>query len=208
MSSVALIAKPRRTQEERSASTRARLLDATIECLFELGYASTTTTEIAKRAGLSRGAQLHHFPTKAELVTTAVDHVFARRTAEFRAAFANLPSDTNRAQAAIDLLWSMVSGPTFYAWLELLVAARTDVELEPAVSAMAKRFADTVQRTFRELFADPLKRGPSFDIAPSFAFALLQGLALDRISVKNDTGLQASLQLLKTLASWAITEET
>jgi AcrR family transcriptional regulator len=208
MSALVLASKPRRTQEERSATTRARLLDATIDCLSELGYTNTTTTEIAKRAGLSRGAQLHHFPTKAELVTTAVDHLFTRRTDEFRAAFANLPSGINRTAAAIDLLWSMVSGPTFYAWLELLVAARTDAELEPAVSAMAARFADTVQRTFHELFPDPATHGPFFDIAPSFAFALLQGLALDRISVKNDTGLQASLQLLKTLASWAITQRT
>src|SRR5437762_2972866 len=106
MSALALTSRPRRTQEERSASTRVRLLDATIECLFELGYANTTTTEIARRAGLSRGAQLHHFPTKAELVITAVDHLFARRTAEFRAAFANLPAGVDRAAAAIDLLWS------------------------------------------------------------------------------------------------------
>lgn len=208
MSAVALVPKHRRTQVERSATTRARLLDATVECLSELGYANTTTTEIAKRAGVSRGAQLHHFPTKIELVTTAVEHLFTRRTEEFRAAFATLPSGTDRTGAAIDLLWSMVSGPTFYAWLELVVAARTDTELEPAVSAMAGRFADTVRRTFHELFPDPVARGPFFDIAPLFAFALLQGLALDRISVKNDTGLQASLELLKTLASWAITPRT
>ena len=208
MSAIVLAAKPRRTQEERSASTRARLLDATIECLFDLGYANTTTTEIAKRARLSRGAQLHHFPTKAELVTTAVDHLFTRRTEEFRGAFANLPVGVNRAAAAIDLLWSMVSGPTFYAWLELMVAARTDAELAPTVSAMGERFADTVQRTFRELFAGPGTPGPFFDSAPSFAFAMLQGLALDRISVKNDTGLGKSLDLLKTLASLAIKEHS
>ena len=208
MSTVALSPKHRRTQEERSATTRARLLDATVECLWELGYANTTTTEIASRAGLSRGAQLHHFPTKIELVTTAVEHLFARRTEEFRVAFAHLSSGADRPRAAIDLLWSMVSGPTFYAWLELVVAARTDAELEPAVSAMAERFADTVQRTFYELFPDPATPGPFFDIAPQVAFAVLQGLALDRISMKSDSGLQASLELLKTLASWAITQRT
>src|ERR1041385_1513309 len=99
----------RRTQEERSAATRARLLDATIACLSDLGYSRTTTTEIADRAGVSRGAQLHHFPTKAELVTTAVEHLFRRRDAEFRAAFRKLPEGTDRDRAAIDLLWSMVS---------------------------------------------------------------------------------------------------
>jgi AcrR family transcriptional regulator len=206
MSVLDLVPKPRRTQEERSATTRALLLDATIDCLFELGYASTTTTEIVKRAGLSRGAQLHHFPTKAELVTTAVDHLFARRTEEFRNAFAEFPDGVDRAAAAIDLLWSMVSGETFYAWLELMVAARTDADLQPVVSAMAERFAETVQSTFREVFPEPAVRGPFFDVAPAFAFAVLQGLALDRISVRNDAGLKASLDLLKTLAGWAVQE--
>ncbi len=51
-------------QEERSAETRRRLLDATVACLFERGYAGTTTTELARRAGVSRGAQMHHFPKK------------------------------------------------------------------------------------------------------------------------------------------------
>jgi len=100
----------RRTQEERSAATKGRLLDATLECLAELGYARTTTTEIAERGGVSRGAQLHHFATKAELVTEAVEHLFERRDQEFREAFARLPADASRGRAAVDLLWSMVAG--------------------------------------------------------------------------------------------------
>src|SRR5512144_1268885 len=124
----------RRTQEERTAAMKVRLLEATVECLFELGYAKTTTTEIAKRAGVSRGAQLHHFPTKAELVITAIDYVLNKRHKEFVSAFASLPAEANRAAVAIDLLWSIVSGPTFFAWLELMMAARTDAELRPVVA--------------------------------------------------------------------------
>src|SRR5262245_49359115 len=132
----AVVERVRRTQAERSASTRTRLLDATLECLCDLGYARTTTPEIARRAGLSRGAQLHHFPTKAELVTSAVEHLFTRRDAEFREAFARVPPGTDRYAAAIDILWTMVSGPTFHAWLELAVAARTDPELRRDVKPL------------------------------------------------------------------------
>src|SRR5580765_2376049 len=96
MGQVAL-ATVRRTQAERSAATRARLLDATIECVLDLGYARTTTIEIARRAGLSRGAQLHHFPTKIELVTAAIEHLFTRRHQEFLEAFDRLPAGTDRA---------------------------------------------------------------------------------------------------------------
>jgi AcrR family transcriptional regulator len=170
-----------RTQEERSAETRAKLLDATIECLYELGYARTTTTEIADRAGVSRGAQLHHFPTKAELVTTAVDYLFERRNAEFREAFARLPAGPDRGAHAVDLLWSMVSGPTFYAFLELLVAARTDPQLKPAVAEIVRRFGEDVQKTYHDLFPERKTGGALDELAPFVTFALLEGLALDRI---------------------------
>jgi AcrR family transcriptional regulator len=124
------VAVPRRTQEERSEETRGRLLDATIASLIDLGYARTTTTEVAKRAGLSRGAQLHHFPTKAELVVAAIGHLARSRTDELVAQVDALPQDPEDwVDAAIDLLWSTFRGPLFYAALELWVAARTDEEL-------------------------------------------------------------------------------
>ena len=72
----------RRTQAERTAGTQAKLLDAAIDCLVELGFAKTSTQEIARRAGVSRGAQLHHFPTKESLVTAAVGHLVEKRLAE------------------------------------------------------------------------------------------------------------------------------
>src|SRR6202167_3273300 len=68
--------RPRLTQDEKTAETRRRLLDAAIVCLVERGYANTTTSEIAERAGLSRGAQLYHFPKKEELLTSAVEHLY------------------------------------------------------------------------------------------------------------------------------------
>jgi AcrR family transcriptional regulator len=190
----------RRTQQERSATTRGQLLDATVACLNDLGYARTTTTEIAQHAGLSRGAQLHHFPTKQELVVTAVEHLFERRHTEFLARLADLPPEADRLEAAIDLLWSTVSGPTFHAFLELLVAARTDASLESALRPFVGRFRDTVQRTFEELFGDRLPPGPLTTVAPQFAFALLEGLALGRIAAPEGDDPQRALAILKLVA--------
>ena len=196
--------KPRRTQAERRATTRTQLLDATIVCLHERGYAGTTTTEIAERAGVSRGAQLHHFPTKAELVTAAVEHLFARRHAEFVRAIAALPAGTRRAEAAIDLLWSMVSGPPFYAWLELAVASRTDIALREDVAALSQRFMETVQRTFLELFPPPATPNPFHEVAPMFVFALLDGLALEKILTDDPDKVTRVLNTLKNLARLVI----
>lgn len=204
VSAAAAAVKVRRTNEERSAETRARLLEATIECLVELGYAGTTTTAIAERAGVSRGAQLHHFPTKEELVLAALEHLFHQRTEEFLAAFARLPAGTDRPSAAIDLLWKMIGSETFYAWLELAVAGRTDPTLGRRVRELGSRTAGEVERVFRAIFPEPATPNPFFDTAPRFAFALLQGLALDRLLVTAPK-VQAGdiLTLIKRLSAFA-----
>jgi AcrR family transcriptional regulator len=197
----------RRTNEERSAHTRALLLDATIDCLAELGYARTTTTEIAERAGVSRGAQLHHYPTKADLVTAAMAHLFDQRDREFRAALASIPPGPHRAARAVDLLWSIVSGRTFHAWLELTVAARTDGELRRAMERLSKRTAHNIERTFVEMFPRPARPGPLYDLAPWFALAVMHGAALDQLSLRDDHRVPELLDLLKKLSTLVVPGE-
>src|SRR3954452_19615220 len=127
----------RRTQAERTASTRAALLDATIDCLVEDGYAGTTTTRIVERAGVSRGAQVHHFPTKAELVSEAVRHLAGKRIEEFLQTMPRLPrSEEKRVSRILDLIWEVHNGPLFEAAIELWVAARTDAELRASLTAV------------------------------------------------------------------------
>lgn len=176
--------RPERTRrvQSRAVATRAALLDAALECLVERGWAATTTTEVAERAGVSRGGQLHHFHTKAELLTAAVDHLLERRTAEFRAAFAGLRPETVRVEDAVGLLWSMFDGPTFVAYAELWLAARTDPELRRAVVAMDERFIAESAAIFGELF--PPGAGGSDDFHQTglaFAFAVMEGLAFQRM---------------------------
>ena len=204
---VATVQPPRvrRTQRERSAAMRERLLDAAIDCLYELGYSGTTTIEVAARAGVSRGAQLHHFPTKEHLVTLAVRHVLAKRLEEFRTAFSALPEGADKHSAAVTILWEMMSSRTFYAWLELVVAARTDPALKEAVLEIAGQFLDEVQATARDFFV-PVNDGfLSLEEAPVLAFAAMQGLALDRIVwPADDARLDRVRKALRTLATLAL----
>ena len=190
----------RRTQQERRQETQRRVLDATVECLAQRGYARTTTTRIAHMAGVSRGAVLHYYASKEELLTSALDHVFRRRREEFRTAFATLPRGADRVAAAIDILWEMFSGSIFHAWLELVVAARGDRTLHGHVQRVTAGFAAEVQRTFTELFGTAEPSNALFAAAPHFAFALLQGLALERgITGHDDGALRSTLDALKTL---------
>lgn len=128
----------RRTQEQRSAQTRAKLMDATVECLVEFGYGGTTTSRVAERAGVTRGAQLHHFGSRNALVSAAVRHLAARRSAEAIEQVGRVAQADDPIGALLDLLWDLHDGPLFTATVELWVAARTDPELRAEVVAFER----------------------------------------------------------------------
>jgi AcrR family transcriptional regulator len=187
-----------RTQAERRATTRTALLDATVACLAELGYTGTTTTEIVRRAGVSRGAQVHHFPTKQALVVAAIDHLLELRLEEYAKAFAELPDDRRDTGTALDLLWTMFTGPTFAAWLELVVAARTDPALKAELRAVTARFDQRVGELFADLYPDQVGDPAVATPIMGFVFAVLEGLAIQHLLDLDDA--PAVLNLLKTLA--------
>jgi len=144
--------------QERSRVTQQRLLEATIDCLVEYGWSGATTTVIAERAGVSRGAQLHHYPTRAALVMAAVEHLAERRAAEIRAEAAALSA--GHLDKVVDMLAAAYTGPLFVAALELWVAGRTDPELRDALVALEARVGREMHRlTVDLLSADETKPG-------------------------------------------------
>jgi len=153
-------AAPARRQEERSRSTRLRVLEAAVECLVELGWSGTTTTVVAERAGVSRGAQLHHYRTKSALVVAAVEHLAERRATELRAEAAALPPGGDRVGRTVDLLASLFTGPLFAAAIEVWVAARSDPALRATLVPLEARFGREMHRmTVQLLGADESRPG-------------------------------------------------
>ena len=173
-----------RLQEERSAETRRRLIDATVECLFERGYAGITTAEIAERAGVSKGAQLHHFPTKDQLVIAALEHLFELRVAASSSleTIRRLPKDPyKRLAAIIDMLVPVYRDKVFYAWLELVVASRTDLALREALKGASERFSNRVREIWKELFGSPSGTPERFRLLDQFINGQLAAMAIGRI---------------------------
>ncbi|CUR54898.1 Transcriptional regulator, TetR family [metagenome] len=138
-------------QEERTRAMRARLLEATVECLVERGWSGTSTTLVSQRAGVSRGAQLHHFPTKNALVLAAIEHLSEVRGRELAAAASSLPSGPDRTRAVLDMMVEHFLSPVFTAALELWVAARTDAQLLAALTPLEQRIGREIHRLTVEL---------------------------------------------------------
>ena len=141
----------RQPQQDRSRATRKRLLEAAIECLAELGWTGTTVAIVAERAGVSRGAAQHHFPTREDLVTAAVEYVAEERTARLREHMADLPTGPGRTQAVVDLVDHMYTGPLFRAALQLWVAATSDEQLRTRVVPLEAHVGREVHRVVLEL---------------------------------------------------------
>ena len=198
---------PRRTQEERSAATRSRLLDATIECLIERGYGGTTTTVVAERAGVSRGAQLHHFPTTAELVIQAVARLAQLRADELRRDAESLPAAGARLGAVLDKMWAVFSGPLFLAALELWVAARTDPELHEPLYRFERQVGRTMTRLWRDFAGAQAGDARRFEELSELTLHLLRGMALQRILRDDDRERRRQFNLWKKIMIERISEE-
>ena len=129
----AVPASAREPAQERSRATRRRLLDAAVECLAELGWSGSTIAVVAQRAGVSRGAAQHHFPTREDLYTAAIRHVAETRVADLRESVRRLPKGAARTEALVELLIDLYTGPSFRAALHLWVQASTDDRLRERV---------------------------------------------------------------------------
>lgn len=167
----------RRSQAERSAATRQALLDATVACLVTDGYAKLTTSRVAERAGVSRGAHLHHFQTRDALVVAAMEHLAERRREELLLAAGSLPGGREGLVRGLDLLWSGYATPLYQAALDLCTHARTDEHLRTRLVPVERELDRQTIELTRRLFPDLAER-PGFDHTVEMATATMRGLAL------------------------------
>jgi AcrR family transcriptional regulator len=193
----------RRTQAERSAATRARILDAAVECLVERGYAKTTVEEVARRAGVSLGAERHHFPSKIALLTHAVRHLFAGLRDDARSAFLSLTPGPGRAGAAVELFWESFQDPRSYAALELYFASRTDSALREAFTPVASGHGNDLKTALSLLFPEAASRNPSFGVTWDVIVDVLQGMAIGTVLFGERAAPTEQIAYLKELAEQA-----
>lgn len=187
-----------RTQQQRRDETRRALLDAAVESLIEVGFARTTTLEVQRRADVSRGALLHHFPSKAELLVAAVAHLAEMRARELKVLASGLPEGHARTDAVLGLLWQCFSGTFFQVAMELRTAARTDPELRPVLAAAELQLRDGIVAQARTLFGKDVAEHPGLSRALDLTLQLMIGAAMTAV-LHDDKRLDALIDDWKAL---------
>lgn len=169
-------------QARKSAATRSQIISAAIRCIVELSYSKTTMIKISEKAGLSRGATLHHFPSKMDIIRAVVEYLHEKRILAFRRSIREIPEDADMAHVAVQAYSDHVSHPIYVALFELSVAARTDPELKeilhPAQLAFDREWYETAWDLFPEWHSDR----KAFDLALSLSQQLMEGVAISNFT--------------------------
>lgn len=170
----------RRTQADRRAGTITALLDATVACLAERGYAATSTAAVCAEAGVSQGALFRHFPTRQALLVATAEHVATRNVAAFREAVGAGVDTVDDVASVLTHLRAVVLSPANQTWRELLVAARADAGLRTALLPARESLQAQMLAAAADLWGDRL---PGDDLAPvlSIVVNMLDGLAFSAL---------------------------
>jgi AcrR family transcriptional regulator len=140
-----------RTQRARREETVARLLDASIDTIIEVGYARASAAVIAKRAQVSDGALFRHFPTMGDFMAATAHEVMRRQLGLFSKLVAEIPSDRSALEEAVQIYWEVSANDTNTVMFELLVAARTDEKLRATLQVVLDEYATNIHDTAKAL---------------------------------------------------------
>lgn len=196
-----------RTQEERSASTRRALLEAGRQAIIELGYSRTTVAEVSKRAGVSRGAQIHHYPTKQKLMLAVADFILSdteREISELARRLGETAGPSDDTEDAIDAFISEIwhrafRKDKFHAILELINAARTDPVLHELLAERWQRLLNAYDEIGARALGTSKIDGSTMSTLLNLTLCLIRGMATQRIVYSSNEAYYENL-----LGAWAV----
>lgn len=185
-----------RWQQRKSLATRNAMLDAALQCLAECGYAGCSLQTVASRAGVSRGAMLHHYASKLDLMAAVIEYAFYRRMANFLDRIRDLSDEERQVRnAGIAVSFEISQTPEYRAYLELHVASRTDADLRAIFLDRAALYQRVwhaeIENVFPEWAGDP-----RLAMLNDFVWAMIDGLALNVDVWADDARVEAILDLV------------
>ncbi|MCW2755307.1 MAG: TetR family transcriptional regulator [Marmoricola sp.] len=171
-------AGPLTTRQAQRESTRARVLDAAVDALFELGYSGASTLEIQRRAGLSRGGLLHQFASRDELLVAAVHHLASVRVAALTDERSWPSTPEERVDAAVEAMWLQYRQPYFWVSVELWLAARHNRAVRNALGPLERDLGASVRASTAAFFGEDLVGKPGYAPLREMLMTSMRGVGL------------------------------
>lgn len=191
-------ARVRRSQAERREETSGRAIDAAITCLYRDGYSATTTISVAKEAGISRGALLHHFPTKVDLILAVALEVVRRSQEKRRRIIMAEPRGLPRFAAITDASWMTQQDPEAMTLLEILMASRGDEELARRLPAVVETLESWQFQGLMEVAEDiGFNDRAQLEAMTTLHQAAMRGLSIELLFAKDRQKIDAAFELLR-----------
>lgn len=188
---------------ERTAAMRKRLIDAAIECLGRLGYGATTLQEVTDAAGVSRGAILHHFPNKVDLMIAVAEYAAGKQNRHVARQLADTQPGMDRYLAITMATWDAMQQPAAIALQEIMMGSRSDTELGVRFPAVI----EALEKSQREGVWEQAQSVGITDKAQIEAMtwlhnAAMRGLAMELMFSKDMKKANAAMKLLRRYKSW------
>ncbi len=190
----------RRSQEERSSATQLQILRAATEILYAEGFAAATTQRIAAQAGVSRGAMLHHFPSKVDLMVAVFQLAHDADTAYLREHLEKIELPFDRVASLPQLTWKALSGPSGIAALEIMMASRSDHDLAQKLEPVQTQIeAESQQRVAELMHSAGLTVDDASRELVTLVVAAIRGLSIQAMFRKESRGAPSALRVLQSL---------
>jgi len=156
---------------------RDTVCKAAVSCLYELGYNETTISRIVERAGVSRGAVQHHFPTKEDLITATAERLL-ERSMDFSGAGDRKGQSGSTADELMKAWVNLINTRQYQALLEILTAARTDKRLRERISPILQRWNAIIDKQMVEKFESVDRDDQDVQLLMVMNRSLMRGLVI------------------------------
>lgn len=185
----------RRSQSERSAQTRAKVIDAAMACVTELGFRGATMSAIAQRAGVTWGAMQHQFGDKDAILDAVLVHSLETFESEFEAIGKTETEVGVRVHAFCQTAGQLLRGHSYRAFFEIQLNRGREPG-RPAAADWGQQVAGVLTRTWKHAFGDLRLPAEALAEARRFSFMVLAGVASEFLLFP---GTDQSQQHLRTL---------
>ncbi|MEN3975953.1 TetR/AcrR family transcriptional regulator [Emcibacter sp. SYSU 3D8] len=187
---------PEHWQTTKSEFTRDSILRAIVDCLAEFGYSNLTLGQVARKAGLSKGAMQHHFESKSAAIEAALQFIFQQQL-ELQQSYARGPTEPTDDQLhgrRIDALWGFVQDPSYVAFLEIAMAGRTDPHLGALVNDQYWRFRQRARENAKTAMPEWQLDQEKFRVGGALVNYVLEGMALRQTLGLSEADTDAALR--------------